>query len=99
MGDEHALHIADDTDAGDDAGTDGELRAPRGERGELEEGGVTVQQQLDPLPHQQSAAVTVPLLVTCPTAGAGEVELLLKLGEDVQLRLAVGAVELRTGGQ
>ena len=43
-----------------------------GQRGQLQERAVLVDQQLDPLPGQQPAAVAVPLLVAFPAAGDGQ---------------------------
>ena len=56
-----ALDALDDADAGDDAGADREVGAPRGQRAQLEERRVRVEQQLDALAGGQLAALVVPL--------------------------------------
>ena len=88
---------------GHHARPDGELGAPRGQRGQLEERAVRVEQQLDPLAGQQLAAVAVPLLVALPAAGDGQLELLVQLLQQGELRLAVDAVglvaEIDVGGE
>src|SRR3982751_6478855 len=53
VGDQHALDTGDDADTGDHAGADGELGAPCGQRRELEERRVAVEQQLEPLAGEQ----------------------------------------------
>jgi hypothetical protein len=50
--DDHALDAGDHPDPGDDAGADGETGAPRGQRGQLQERAVRVDEQFDPLPGQ-----------------------------------------------
>ena len=97
MGDQYALDPGDDADAGDHTRADGELGAPGRQRGQLEEGRVPVEQQLQPLAGEQPAAVAVPLLVAGAAAGAGQVELLLELLEHREGGAAVGAVRLAGG--
>ena len=48
-----------------------------GQRGQLEKGGVPVDQQLDPLTGQQLAPVTVALHIALATAGPGRRQLLV----------------------
>ena len=92
--DDHALDAGDDPDAGHHGGPDGEPGAPRGQRGQLEERAVRVDEQLDPLPGQQPAPVAVPLLVALPAARDRQLELFTQLIEHSELRGAVGAVGL-----
>ena len=68
--------------------------APRGERGQLKERAVRVDEQLDPLPDQQAAPVAVPLLVALAAAGDGLLELLAQLVKERELGGPVGAVGL-----
>ena len=58
--------VLDDTDHVDDAGADGVLRAPRGERAQLEQGGVRVDEELDAFAHQQLLTGVVPVDVALP---------------------------------
>ena len=95
--DDHALDARDDADAGDQARTDGERGAPRGQGGQLEERAVPIEEQLDALTGQQPAAVTVPLSVPLAAAGHGALDLLLQLAEHGELGLAAGPVGLRAG--
>ena len=60
VGDQHALDVLDDADAGDDTGADGEVAAPGRQGRQLEERAVRVDQQLDPLAGQQLAALPMP---------------------------------------
>ena len=92
--DDHALDAGDHADAGYQGGPDGEFGAPGGEGRQLEERAVRVQQQLDPLAGQQPAPVAVPLLVALAAAGDGQLELLVQLVEEGELRGPVGAVGL-----
>jgi hypothetical protein len=77
--DDHALNAGDHPDPGHDAGADGEAGTPRGQRGQLKERAVRVDEQLDPLPGQQPTAVAVPLLVALAAAGDSLLELLVQL--------------------
>ena len=56
----------------------GKLRAPRGERGQLEERRVLVEDQLDPLAGEQLAALAMALHVRRAAAAVGERELLVE---------------------
>ena len=69
VGGDQALDALDHTDAGHQRGADGEVRAPRRERRELQEGAARVDQQLDPLAREQLAAGVVPLDVLLPAPG------------------------------
>jgi hypothetical protein len=90
--DQDTLDPADHADAGDDAGPDGELGAPRGQGGQFEERPVPVQQQLDPLPGQQPAAVVVALLIPGTTAGPGLAQLSGEFIQQDELGVPVGLV-------
>ena len=61
---------------------DGEPGSPGGQRGQLEERAVRVDEQLDPLPGQQPAPVAVPLLVARSAPGTGQRHLLVVLGQE-----------------
>ena len=89
-GADQALDTADDADAGDDAGADGVRRAVGGERAELEERRVLVEEQLDALAGEQLAALVVALGVLRPAAGDRLGVLGVDLGELGEHRLAVG---------
>ena len=89
--DDHALDAGDHPEARHYAGADGEPGPPGGQRGQLEERAVRVDEQLDPLPGQQLAPVAVPLLVAFPAAGDGQLELLVQLFQHGELGGAVGA--------
>jgi hypothetical protein len=95
--DDHGFDAGDDADAGHHAGPDGQPGPPRGQRGQLEERAVRVDEQLDALADQQLAALAVPLLVTFPAAGDGQLELGGQLVEHGDLRGAVRAVGLVAG--
>ena len=58
---DRALDAFDDADAGAAADADGVLGAPPGERAELEERGVGIDERLDALTHQHLAATAVPV--------------------------------------
>ena len=93
VGDDHALHAGHHPDPGDDRGADAELRSPGGERRELEEVRVAVEEELDPLVDEQPSAGAVALDVAGPAAGAGEGELLVvgrEHGEQGRTVVAVG---------
>ncbi len=92
--DDHALDPGNRADAGDHARPDGELGAPRGQRGQLQERAVRVEQQLDPLPGQQPSSVPVPLLVALPATGDGQLELFFQVLYEGELRPPVGLVGL-----
>ena len=65
-----------------------------GQRRELEEGRVAVEQQLDALARQQLAALAVALDVLLAAAGARQRELLVEVGDLLEKRRAVGPVGL-----
>lgn len=69
VGDDHAFHAADRADAGDQAGADLEVAAVGGQRAQLQERGVRVDEQLDAFPWCQVAAGVVPVDVFGATAG------------------------------
>ena len=92
--DQHALDPGHHADAGDDARADHELGPPRGQGGQLEQRRVPVDQELDALPGEQPAPVTVPLRVFRAAARAGQLELLVQGGDGRQLPSAVGQVRL-----
>ena len=83
--DHHALDARDDADAGHDAGTDAEFGAPGGEGRKLEEGRVPVDEQLEPLPHQELPPPTMALRVAWTAARPDQVELLLQRLQRLQL--------------
>ena len=89
VGDDHALDALDDADAGDDRAADGEVGAPAGERAELEERGVGVDEQLDALAGGQLAARVVPRDVLLPSPGE---RLRVLLGEVSDALQHLGAV-------
>ena len=89
VGDDQALDALDDADAGDDARADVEVGAPGGERRQLEERRVGVEQQLDALAGEQLAALVVPLDVLRAAAGERLGVLGVELGELGEHRLAV----------
>ena len=95
--DDQALDAVDDADARQDRGADGEVGAPRGEGRELEEGGVGVEQQREPLADRELAALAVALHVAVAAAGDGELELLVERGDDLELGLPVADVALGGG--
>jgi hypothetical protein len=82
VGDEDALGARHHPDAGDQAGPDLELRAVGGHGGELEEGRVLVDQQVDPLVGQIPAPGLVALGVLRATPGPGPGLLLVEGGEE-----------------
>jgi len=94
VGGHDALHPGDDTDTGDHAGPDGVLGAPGGQRGELEEVGVAVDEQLDPLPGEQLPPGPVPLDHPGAAAAPGQGQLLVELGQPVEEEGPVGLVGL-----
>ena len=81
VGGDQALDALDDADAGDDAGADGVVAAPGGQRRQLQERRVGVEEQLDPLAGQQLAAGVVALDVLLAAAGQRLGVLGLELGE------------------
>ena len=95
--DDHALHAADHADPGEDAGPDGELAPPGRERGQFQEGGIPVEQQFQPLAHQQPAALVVPPRVPLAASRPDQVELLLQCRQRLQLDPAVVPVCLVRG--
>ena len=74
-----------------------ELRAPRGERGQLEEGAVAVEEQLDALPHEHPAPGPVTGGVALAAAGDGERLLRLEGRQAGEHGVAVGP-EVGAGG-
>ena len=94
VGGHDALHPGDDTDTGDHAGPDGVLGAPGGQGGELEEVGVAVDEQLDPLPGEQLPPGPVPLDHPGAAAAPGQGQLLVELGQPVEEEGPVGLVGL-----
>ena len=68
---------------------DGEVGAPAGERAQLEERRVAVEQEFDPFPHEQLAALAVPRDAALAAAGARQRKLRLQLGEQRAHRFAV----------
>ena len=91
VGGDHALDALDDADAGDHAGADREVRAPAGQRRQLEERRALVDEQLDPLAGQQLAALVVPVDVLLPAAEHRLGVLGVEVGELLEHRLAVGS--------
>jgi hypothetical protein len=63
---DRALDALDDADAGAAADADGILRAPTGERAQLEERRVGIDERLDALAHEHLAAAAVPVDVALP---------------------------------
>ena len=94
VGDDHALDVLDDADAGEHAGADREVAAPRGERRQLEQRGVAVDEQLDALAAQQLAALAVALDVLVAAAVVDERQLAVVLGEQLEQVGPVGLVRL-----
>ena len=95
---DHALDALDDADAGDHAGADGEVRAPAGQRRQLEERAAGVDEQLDPLARHQLAAGVVALDVLLTAAGHRDRVLCLEVGDLGEHRLAArttGSVKMR----
>src|SRR5439155_15296653 len=76
---------------------DGELRAPRGERRELEERRVAVEEQLDALARQQLLPLAVAAHVLLAAAGARERQLLLEQADLLEHRRVVHPVRLGAG--
>ena len=79
---------------GEHAGADGEVGAPRGERRQLEQRGVGVDEQLDALAAQQLAALAVAGDVLVAAAVVDERQLAVVLGEQRQQVGPVGLVRL-----
>ena len=84
VGDDHALDALDHADAADDAAADRVVGREPGDRAQLQERRVAVDQQLDPLAWQQPAARVVPGHVLLTAAGAGPVQRIVQLPEPVQ---------------
>jgi hypothetical protein len=97
VGDQHALDAGDDAHRRDDAGPDGELGAPRGQGGQLQQRRVPVDQELDALAGQQPAALVVALRVPGAAARPGQLELLVQRADGGQLAGPVGPVRLAGG--
>ena len=83
--------VLDDADHVDDAGTDRVLRAPRGQRAQLEQRRVRVDQLLDAFPHQQLLPGVVPVDVALTADGRHLCEL---CGDGVPQRLHLGQIRL-----
>ena len=94
MRDQHALGARDDTDAGDEAGADGVVGAPRRQRRQLEERRVAVEQQLDALAGEQLAPLAMPLDVALATPGNGQRLLFLHDGDALEHPRAIGREEV-----
>ncbi len=77
VGGDEALHALDHADPDDRRRPDRVLGAPRRQGGELEEGGVAVEEQLDALTGQELAPVTVPLHIAFAASGPGRRQLLV----------------------
>src|SRR5439155_16745150 len=92
-----ALDAAHDADPRDDACADGELRPPRRERGELEEGRVAIEEQLDALPRQELPALAVPAHVFLAAPRAGERELLVEEPDLLEHGRVIHAIRLGAG--
>ena len=94
-GRDHALDPRHRPDAGDAAGPDGEVGPPGGQRRQLQERAVAVQQQLDPLPGQQLAPgpVAVDVLLAAARPGLGQQP--VQLGQQLQVGGPVGPVGVR----
>ncbi len=73
---------------------DGELGTQDGQRGQFEQGGGAVYQQLDTLAGEQPAAVTVTLGVRRATSRPRELQLLVEVCEGGQLTFPVAQVGL-----
>ena len=76
---DEALDPLDHADADDRGRPDRVLGAPGGQGAQLEEGGVPVEQELDPLAGQQLAPLLVPGHVALAAAGPGRGQLLVDL--------------------
>ena len=66
------------------ARANGEPRSPGGGRGELEEPGVRVYQELDPFADEEATPVTVSLRVSLATARAGQGDGFLEGGQGLE---------------
>ena len=88
VGDDHAFDIGDDADPGDDAGADGELGAPCGQAGQLEEWRIR-SAKARYVPRKQSTTSVVPIRVVRTAAGDRERQLSVEFGQQVQLGGAV----------
>ena len=97
VGQDHALGPRDLTDAGDNGPADRELRPVAGGDRQLQEGGVGVDQELDPLPGQEPTPLVVAIDVGLPTAGHGLIDQVLVVVEHRLHGLAVGSVGLAPG--
>jgi hypothetical protein len=92
VGDEDALDPGHHADAGDDAGADGELGSPGGERRQLEQRRVPVDEELDPLAGQQPSPVVMARGVAGAAARPGDFQLLVQRGDGRQLAPPAGLV-------
>ncbi len=89
---QHAFGALDDPDAGHHAAADSEAGAPGGQRRQLKEWRVRVDEQLDPFPRGQLATAAVPLGVVRPAARHRLRVLGVKLREPREHRRAPGRV-------
>ena len=89
VGDDDALDVRDDTDAGDDRGADVEVAAVCGERRELEKRRVGIEEQFDPLAGEQLAAGAVALDIALSPTGDSDRDLLVVFGDHREHLVAV----------
>ena len=89
VGDDHALHAGDHTDTADQAGADGEVAAPPGQGGQLQERRTRVDQQGDPFTGEQLAPFGVTGGGLRASTGDRDLELPGELVELLQHRIAV----------
>jgi hypothetical protein len=95
VGDDHALDPGHHPDTRHDRRAHVEFGAPSGQRGQLHERRVTVDQQLDPFACQQSTAIVVPLDVTVAAPGRNELQLFVQRGDTGGLDRIVIPIRLR----
>ena len=96
---DQALDALDHADAGHQRGADVEVRAPAGQRRQLQERRALVDEQLDPLAGQQLAAGVVALDVLLAASGHGLRHLGLEVGELRQHRLPVAHLSRRAASR
>ena len=94
VGDQHALGSLDDADAREHPRSDREVGAPGGQRRELEQWRVGIDQQLDALAGQQLATLAVAGDVLLAAPAVDERQLAVVLGEQGREVGAVGLVRL-----
>ena len=97
VGADEALDPFDHADPDDRRGPHLVLGAPGGQRAQLEEGRVPVDQQLDALVGQQLAPLPVSLHVPFASSGPGRRQLLVDVGHRLGQGAPVGPVGLRAG--